>query len=126
MVDSVIFLLLLIARSKLVLDFALTIHFINLLVTSFYTKALPTRIFWWGLQVASAGLMTFLGMWACRWRELKPIAFGGKGKARAVTSTDGQGGEDGVGFDTGAGRGRGRDGAGVYEMVGMGSKDDAV
>lgn len=120
---SVIFLLLFIARSKLIPDFAFTIHFINLIVTSLYTKALPTQLFWWGLQIASAGLMTFLGVWACQWRELKPIAFGGKGKARV--DTNGQV-DDGAGFSQGSERGRGRDGAGVYEMVGMPRKDDAV
>lgn len=126
MMDSlicVIFLLLFIARSKLIPDFAFTIHFINLIVTSLYTKALPTQLFWWGLQIASAGLMTFLGVWACQWRELKPIAFGGKGKARV--DTNGQV-DDGAGFSQGSERGRGRDGAGVYEMVGMPRKDDAV
>lgn len=93
--DSVIFLLLLVARSKLVPDFALTIHFLNLVVTSVYTGALPSVRFWWALQAASAALMTFLGIWACRWRELKPISFGAKARAGPDPS----------------------DGAGSYEMV---------
>lgn len=41
--------------------------------------------------------MTALGVWACRWRELRPIEFGG-GKGR---------------------RGGGGDEAGGYRMVGM-------
>jgi len=129
MMDSlicVIFLLLFIARSKLVPDFALTIHLINLIVTSLYTKALPTQLFWWGLQAASALLMTSLGVWACQWRELKPMSFGGKGKARAELDGVATGPVDEeAGFTHGIGNGAGRDGGGVYEMVGMTSKGNA-
>lgn len=124
MMDSlicVIFLLLFIARSKLVPDFALTIHLINLIVTSLYTKAVPSQIFWWLLQAASAALMTFLGVWACQWRELKPISFGGKGKASATPSTPADE-EAGLARED---HGSGRDGAGAYEMVTMGSRDGA-
>ncbi|KAF2481962.1 integral membrane protein S linking to the trans Golgi network-domain-containing protein [Neohortaea acidophila] len=125
MMDSlitVIPILLLIARSKLVLDFALTIHFINLVITSLYTRAIPVNLYWWLLQTCSAGLMVSLGVWACRWRELKPFAFGGHGKDKAADANgqleSGEG--DGAGHIMGQGRGRGRDGAGTYEMVGMG------
>ncbi|THW69186.1 hypothetical protein D6D19_08538 [Aureobasidium pullulans] len=127
MMDSlicVIFLLLFIARSKLVPDFAITIHVINLIVTTFYTKELPTQIFWWGLQFCSTGLMIFLGVWACQWRELKPISFGGKGK-QPVTVSDPAAVEEGAGFAR-EGRGAGNDGAGVYEMVGMPPRDHAA
>lgn len=65
--------------------------------------------------------MTALGMWACQWRELKPMSFGGKGKARA-DAPNGQPREDGEGHVMGSG-GRGRDGAGTYEMVGMAPKE---
>lgn len=128
---SVIFLLLLIARSKLVPDFALTIHGLHLVVVSFYTKQIPSAMFWWALQGASALLMIFLGMWACQWRELKPIAFGGRAKGdRVVASGSGrdrgeEGEGEGEGFGVGAGS-RGVDGAGVYEMLGMTPKDEAV
>jgi len=124
--DRVIFLLLLIARSKLVPDFALTIHLLNLIVTSFYTGHIPSQTFWWGLQFASAGLMVFLGMWACQWRELKPIAFGGKGKDRASGKGKAKSGEEAVGLMQGSGTDGGGEGAGVYEMVGLTAKDDAV
>lgn len=72
---SVIPLLLLVARSKLVPDFAFTIHFINLIITSLYTRAVPTNPLWWLLQVGSTALMVALGVWACRYREMKPISF---------------------------------------------------
>jgi len=42
---------------------------------------------------ASATLMTVGGVWSCRWRELRPISFGGGG-----------GGAKGGGGDTGEGR----------------------
>ena len=129
MTYSVIPILLLIARSKLVPDFAITIHGINLLTTTLYTRSIPTYLYWWLIQISSAGLMVALGMWACRWRELKPIAFGGQGKGKGRATGDveaangrprgAEGEGEGYAMGSGRGRGRGRDGAGAYEMVGM-------
>jgi hypothetical protein len=64
--------------------------------------------------------MTSLGVWACQWRELRPINFGGKSSSSA-SRQEGHGGDDddGIGLSRGRGRGRGRDGAGEYEMVHM-------
>lgn len=119
---SVIFLLLLVGRSKLVLDFALTIHFIHLIVTWVYTRAFPTNRLWWALQVVSVGFMTTLGVWSCRWRELRPISFGGGaggGKNGEVRDERVERGlDEGMGYGRGRG-GKGRDGGGEYEMVGM-------
>ena len=119
-----IYLLLLIARSKLVPDFACTIHILHLLVTSLYTRSVPSSLPWWVLQVASTALMTVLGVWACRYRELRPISFG---VSAAGTAARGQsvreGGDEETGFAVGRGRGRGRDGAGKYEMVEMGERE---
>lgn len=72
---TVIPILLLVARSKLVPDFALTIHFLHLIVVSVYTRSLPTNPLWWALQLASSALMVSLGVWACRYREMQPISF---------------------------------------------------
>ena len=66
--------------------------------------------------------MVGLGMWACQWRELKPMAFGGKGKAVANGRPKEE--EDGEGYAMGRG-GRGRDG-GAYEMVGMAPAKEPV
>lgn len=120
---SAVFILLLIARSKLVLDFALTIHFIHLVVTSLYSHAIPTNLFWWALQICSATVMTSLGVWACQWRELRPINFGSKPAARAANNPVE---DDGVGETRGRGRGKGRDGAGEYEMVNLPGTDNNV
>ncbi|KAK0894003.1 hypothetical protein LTR91_011010 [Friedmanniomyces endolithicus] len=135
MLDSlvtVIPILLLIARSKLVPDFALTIHFLNLIITSIHTRAIPTNMYWWLVQATSAALMTSVGIWACQWRELRPMAFGGKSsKGTQAGATDGHAiepsaMEEGEGYAIGsAGRSRGRDGAGAYEMVGMASREPA-
>lgn len=65
--------------------------------------------------------MTSLGVWACQWRELRPINFGSK-----TTTGQQSGADDGVGESRGRGRGRGRDGAGEYEMVGMNEGDNNV
>lgn len=89
---SVVPLLLLIARSKLVPDFALTIHAIHLLICALYSRALPTSFFWWALQAASASLMTALGIWSCQWRELQPITFGAHGGSANTSTTNGVGG----------------------------------
>ena len=73
--------LVLVARSKMVLDFVLTLHVIHLLITSLYTKQVPANLLWWVLQAASIAVMVAGGVWSCRWRELRPMAFGtGVGK----------------------------------------------
>ncbi len=83
------------------------------------------------------------GVWACRWRELRPMSFGGGGRAerggaggsgvgergggREVRGEGGGAGDGEEGYEMGGeGRGgegrekgRGRDGGGLYEMVGM-------
>ncbi|KAK5114341.1 hypothetical protein LTR62_002593 [Meristemomyces frigidus] len=135
MLDSlvtVIPILLLIARSKLVPDFALTIHLVNLITTIAYTRSIPTALYWWIVQICSAALMTSVGIWACQWRELRtPLPFGGKSsKAKqgaANGHASGSGGaveEENGGFEMGStSGGRGRDGGGAYEMVEMGQEN---
>ncbi|QSZ33456.1 hypothetical protein DSL72_005024 [Monilinia vaccinii-corymbosi] len=86
--------------------------------------------------------MSFLGVWSCQWRELRPINFGSSsitaqndmntvtdntGIGRDIsTGMEGEGDAQDLeqGYGRGRGRGRGRDGAGDYEMVGMGIKAD--
>lgn len=76
------------------------------------------------MGVSSAATVT-LGVYGCRWRELRPISFGGTARSThdqgaATENGHADGGEDvdeEMGFGRGRGRGRGRDGAGEYEMV---------
>lgn len=121
--SRVIVLLLLISRSKLVPDFALTLHFLHLLATSLYTWRIPTHLLWWGLQAGSVAVMVSVGIWACRLRELRPISFG---KAVAVDDTGSEAGKpEGTQEDPsidrhirgGNGRGRNRDEGPSYEML---------
>lgn len=130
-------------RSKLVLDFALTTHFIHLLVVSLYTGQVPRHLFWWLTMVLSSAVGVALAIWGCQYRELRPVFFGGSGAqknnnnnnnnqhhANGNAGGNGEGssggaadgippGDEEQGFSRGRGRGRGRDGAGEYEMVKM-------
>ncbi|KAM5345699.1 hypothetical protein ACJ41O_011560 [Fusarium nematophilum] len=119
-----------VARSKLVPDFALTVHFIHLVVATLYTGRLPRHAMWWATMLASSALSTGLGIWGCRYRELQPVFFGGR-RILAATGADPEATagmaaeqqqhrpEEETGEVRGSGRGRGRDGAGVYEMAPM-------
>ena len=127
----IIAMLMLVQRSKLVPDFALTLHGIHLVIVTMYSKSIPANSLWWGLQIASVAFMTLGGIYACRWRELQPIAFGGRaagapsgGDASASTTLPGEIGDEEAGFTRGSGRGRGRDGAGSYEMVEMNPEEE--
>lgn len=73
----------------------------------------------------SATVLVMLGTWACRYRELQPISFGGNAAANKVTAN---GSADIVDDHVRGGRGRGRnaDGGASYEMVGMKEGDEAV
>ncbi|KAK3487154.1 integral membrane protein S linking to the trans Golgi network-domain-containing protein [Neurospora crassa] len=129
-------------RSKLILDFALTTHFIHLVIVTLYTTpdhTLPRHTAWW-LTMAISSLASFLlGSWGCRYRELQPIAFGGHGGGSGGNTTNsttnnnftnggggaGQGDEE-QGFITGLRGGGGRtkrgsrgDLGGDYELVTM-------
>ena len=116
---SVMFLLVFVSRSKLVPDFALTIHFLHLIATTLYTHSLPSNLLWWGLQFASAVMMMFLGMWACQRRELEPIKFGGhNGSAQAGESSQASAGDGQQESSFGRGRGRERS-LQEYEMDDM-------
>ena len=122
LLSRVVTLLLLVSRSKLVPDFALTLHLLHLLTTSLYARSLPTNLLWWGLQAGSAGIMISLGVWACRYRELRPMSFGLGGttdaghEARREEGTQGEPKTDGH-FRGERERGRNRDGGPSYEMV---------
>lgn len=118
----VIVLLLLISRSKLVPDFALTLHLLHLLATSLYTRRIPSNLLWWGLQAGSAGVMVSLGIWACRYRELRPITFGTRVAANAGSEAGKvEGSKGGPDFRehvrSGVGGGRNGDEGPSYEMV---------
>ncbi|CAK7199827.1 hypothetical protein SEUCBS139899_002513 [Sporothrix eucalyptigena] len=113
-----------VGRSKLVLDFAATLHVVHLAVV-FFTHSIPANLAWWATMAVSTGTAVLVGTWGCRHRELQPISFGGAaGGNTSATNTSttagtaaGVDGDEEQGFSRGRGRGRGRDGAGEYEMV---------
>ncbi|PHH59579.1 hypothetical protein CDD81_2844 [Ophiocordyceps australis] len=102
----------LVARSKLVPDFALTIHLLHLIFTSLYARALPRHSMWWATMAASSGLAIALGLWGCRYRELQPVFFAER-RFLPAPLAPGPDAEQDAGFA----RGRGRDAAGEYEML---------
>ncbi|KAI1339883.1 integral membrane protein S linking to the trans Golgi network-domain-containing protein [Xylariaceae sp. FL0016] len=126
----VVALVTMICRSKLVLDFAFTLHFLHLLVVIAWTHSVPRNMAWWVTMFTSGVVTVAGGTYGCQWRELRPITFGGHGNnanntGSAAPSTLGEGaasgehGDEEMGFGRGRGRGRGRDSASEYEMVGM-------
>ncbi|KAF4594953.1 SYS1-related integral membrane protein [Ophiocordyceps camponoti-floridani] len=68
----------LVARSKLVVDFAVTVHFLHLVFTTVYAGALPSHSMWWLAMASSSATAIALATWGCRYRELQPVFFGGQ------------------------------------------------
>jgi hypothetical protein len=73
---SVLYLVLIVRRSQLILDFVLTLQCFHLLFTIWYNWHFPARWLWWGTKGAETAIMIFGGSYFCRLRELKPIEFG--------------------------------------------------
>ncbi|CCJ29862.1 unnamed protein product [Pneumocystis jirovecii] len=63
-------------RTKQVLDFTLTMHFIHFIIVFFYSGHFPSNTYWWVVQMISCVFMCLGGEWMCMQRELKPITFG--------------------------------------------------
>lgn len=72
----VLFLTVIVGRSKLAWDFAVTIHAINLAVVLITTGNLPSFA-WVFLQLLSSLILVFLSTWTTRWRELRDTFFEG-------------------------------------------------
>lgn len=71
----VLFVTIIVGRSKLAWDFAVTVHIINLIVVWVYSKRFPTSILWWCLQVLSGVLLVTLSTYSTRWKELRTSFF---------------------------------------------------
>ncbi|KAI8050376.1 integral membrane protein S linking to the trans Golgi network-domain-containing protein [Syncephalis plumigaleata] len=76
-VASIILLVHIVERARL-----LTLHFLHLVFTTFYSGHMPTTVFWWALHLASCSC----GEWACMRREMEPIMLSG-GSATATANT---------------------------------------
>jgi len=73
---SILFLVLIVRRSQLVLDFAMTLQFIHIVLTMWYNWHFPTTLLWWVARVVESVIMIFGGRHFCMLRELRPIEFG--------------------------------------------------
>lgn len=71
----VLFVTIVVGRSKLAWDFAVTIHIINLIITWCYVGKFPMSALWWMLQVISAFLLVTLSTYSTRWKELRVTFF---------------------------------------------------
>lgn len=71
----VLFVTIIVGRSKLAWDFALTVHIINLIVVYFYSGKFPSSVLWWCLQVLSGTLLVTLSTYSTRWNELRTTFF---------------------------------------------------
>lgn len=72
----VLFLTVIVGRSKLAWDFAVTIHAINLIIVLITTGKLPS-FSWFVLQLLSSLILVFLSTWTTRWKELRDTFFEG-------------------------------------------------
>lgn len=73
----VVFMTVIVGRSKLAWDFAVTIHAINLVVVWCYSGQFPKSFIWWSVQVGSSIVLVSLGTWSTRWKELRETFFEG-------------------------------------------------
>lgn len=71
----VLFVTLIVGRSKLAWDFAVTVHIINLGVVWLYTGKFPLSLLWWCLQFLSGVLLVTLSTYSTRWKELRTTFF---------------------------------------------------
>lgn len=81
------FMTIIVGRSKLAWDFAVTIHLINFIVCWIYSGKFPRSFSWWVLQVISSVILVSLGTWTSRWRELRDTFFDGMNDAELGQNT---------------------------------------
>lgn len=76
-VISCFFLVFLVERVKLCLDFVLTFHVINFLLNWYFTGSFPKEVVWWLVNIVSFAVMTLGGEYCCMRWEMKPIDIDG-------------------------------------------------
>ncbi|KAL3125937.1 hypothetical protein niasHT_009466 [Heterodera trifolii] len=62
-----------VVRSRLCLDFTVTLHFVHFLIVCLSNRSFPSQFSWWLLQVLSASFCTILAEWFCSRREYAEI-----------------------------------------------------
>lgn len=117
---------LIVIRSKLVLDFALTTHFLHLVTVSLVSGQVPRHFFWYVTMAASSAVGVALGIWGCQYRELRPVFFGGQ---QGSSSTGGgsqntaNGSAAGGGGGGGGGGGNGEGSSGAADGIAAGDEE---
>ena len=61
----------LVKRPRLVLDFSLTLLFNHLVLTTYYSAALPSSVFFWAVVIAGSALTVILAEQFCVRREMR-------------------------------------------------------
>lgn len=87
---SVLAMTIIVGRSKLALDFTLTLHGINILVAWIVSGEFPSSLLWWGVQGLSVILMVTLGTWTSQWRELRTTFFDLEGSGERTRTNNNQ------------------------------------
>ncbi|CAK5267424.1 unnamed protein product [Mycena citricolor] len=70
LVLSIWYLYALIRRPRLILDFALTLVFNHLVLTTYYSASIPTSLFFWSIMFAGAAIMIIVAEQLCVRREM--------------------------------------------------------
>lgn len=68
--SSIYYLYTLIRRPRLILDFALTLVFNHLVLTTYYSASIPTSIFFWLVMIAGSAMMIIVAEQLCVKREM--------------------------------------------------------
>ncbi|KAI0339699.1 hypothetical protein BDW22DRAFT_1335835 [Trametopsis cervina] len=67
---DIFYLYTLIRRPRLILDFSLTLLFNHLVLTTYYSGAIPTSLFFWLIMAVGTGLMVIVAEQLCVKREM--------------------------------------------------------
>ncbi|KAI8586879.1 integral membrane protein S linking to the trans Golgi network-domain-containing protein, partial [Geranomyces variabilis] len=66
-------LVILVGRSRLCVDFSVTLHFLHLLATSAYSRGVPRNLWWWVVMMLSMVGVAVGGEKLCLRKEMEPI-----------------------------------------------------
>lgn len=67
---SIYYLYSLVRRPRLILDFSVTLVFIHLVLTTYYSASIPTSLFFWLVMIAGSALMIIIAEQLCVKREM--------------------------------------------------------
>ncbi|KNC97838.1 uncharacterized protein SPPG_06835 [Spizellomyces punctatus DAOM BR117] len=82
------YLLIIVQRAKLCLDFSCTLHILHIVITTLYSRSLPKSFFWWFCFLCTLVVLSLGGEYLCMQREMEPITLAGT-KKRQSTSNGG-------------------------------------